>query len=34
MTRLLLLVPVLALATAVNASAEFRQIDLSVYGMD
>lgn len=34
MKRLLLLVPVLALATAANAFAEFRQIDLSIYGMD
>ena len=34
MRRLLLLVPALALATSVNAFAEFRQIDLSIYGMD
>ena len=34
MKRLLLLVPTLALATSVSAFAEFRQIDLSIYGMD
>ena len=34
MKRLLVLVPALALITAVNAFAELRQIDLSIYGMD
>ena len=34
MKRLFLLVPVLALATSVNAFAQFKQIDLSIYGMD
>ena len=34
MKRLLLLVPALAFVTSVNAFAEFRQIDLSIYGMD
>ena len=34
MKRLLLLVPALALVTSVNAFAEFRQIDLSIYGME
>lgn len=30
----LLLVPILAFATASTAFAELRQIDLSIYGMD
>lgn len=34
MKRLLLLVPALALVTSVSAFAEFKQIDLSIYGMD
>ena len=34
MKRLLLLVPALALLTSVSALAQFRQIDLTVYGMD
>lgn len=34
MKRLLLLVPALALATSVNAFAELKRIDLSIYGMD
>ena len=34
MKRLLLLVPALTLAASVNAFAEFKQIDLTIYGMD
>ena len=34
MKRLLLLVPALALVTSVKVFAEFRQIDLTIYGMD
>lgn len=34
MKRLLALVPMIALATAASSFAEFRQIDLVIYGMD
>jgi len=34
MKRVLFLVPLFALATSTASFAEFRQIDLGIYGMD
>lgn len=34
MKRLFILIPVLALAASTTAFAEYRQIDLTIYGMD
>lgn len=34
MKRALVLVPLLAIALSTNAAAEYRQIDLTIYGMD
>lgn len=34
MKRFLLLAPLVVLMASANAAAEFRQIDLTIYGMD